>query len=241
MLSQAYYRDEYYRKKFADDEIDHLHGSQWGHEEDAYETYERLCEYRDPDIVIATEMVKVCQHTSTLRRLSLQPPLPTLGILPSNFWVLSPQEWLQLVGEFGAESPDEGLLSLEEYSRSLACGDKVEVQVTSAQITSHHPPPTLAWQLGHWASPPSIQMMFDVTCMGGFENYSHTRACGECHPAVLSSVHIRCTDLEMACQSEVSRVTVAIRVAILNGYILDSTTILDSFQDSYQNSYHSRL
>ena len=80
---------------------------------------------------------------------------------------------------------------------------------------------------------------FDVTCMGGFENYSHTRAFGECHPAVLSSVHIRCTDLEMACQSEVSRVTVAIRVAILNGYILDSTTILDSFQDSYQNSYHS--
>ena len=75
--------------------------------------------------------------------------------------------------------------------------------------------------------------------MGGFENYSHTRAFGECHPAVLSSVHIRCTDLEMACQSEVSRVTVAIRVAILNGYILDSTTILDSFQDSYQNSYHS--
>uniref|UniRef100_A0A7S3EQI6 Uncharacterized protein n=1 Tax=Haptolina ericina TaxID=156174 RepID=A0A7S3EQI6_9EUKA len=45
-------------------------------------------------------------------------------------------------------------------------------------------------------------MMFDVTCMGGFQNYSHTRACGECHPAVLSSVHIRCTDLEMACQSE---------------------------------------
>ena len=143
MLSQAFYRDEYYRKKFADDEIDHLHGSQWGHEEDAYETYERLCEYRDPDIVLASEMVKVCQHTSTLRRLSLQPPLPTLGILPSNFWVLSPQEWLQLVGEFGAESPDEGLLSLEVYSRSLACGDKVEVQVTSAQITSHHPPPTL--------------------------------------------------------------------------------------------------
>ena len=43
---------------------------------------------------------------------------------------------------------------------------------------------------------------FDVACFGGPTCYHATRVEGVVSPTVLSSVHVRCVDMEMGCQPE---------------------------------------
>ena len=50
----------------------------------------------------------------------------------------------------------------------------------------------------------SLGEAFDVACFGGVTAYHATRVEGGVAAAVLSSIHIRCVDMEMSCQPKVS-------------------------------------
>lgn len=46
----------------------------------------------------------------------------------------------------------------------------------------------------------SLGEAFDVACFGGVTAYHATRVEGRVAATVLSSVHVRCVDMEMSCQ-----------------------------------------
>ena len=95
--------DGFLLKKFKDDNIDRLHGSQWGHTEDAYDTYVWLCSCLhfdqwdsdkatlDKEVqprfseVVTADTVTVCAFPSAIPSDTFQPPPLSL---PSVFCLL---------------------------------------------------------------------------------------------------------------------------------------------------------
>ena len=55
------FSDGYLRGKFKSDNIDSLHGDEWGYTEDAYKTYKNLLTVSG-DIVTESDRIKVCLH-----------------------------------------------------------------------------------------------------------------------------------------------------------------------------------
>lgn len=55
----------------------------------------------------------------------------------------------------------------------------------------------------------SLGEAFDVACFGGVTAYHATRVEGSVAAAILSSIHIRCVDMEMSCQPKVSSDNIA--------------------------------